>query len=298
MASVERNQLKPNSDDLHAESKITEVPISKLRVDMSYQRTPNQDFIDELAREWDVIKTELILVSDRGERPDDGSIEGGYFIVSGQHRVRAAHKLGLQRITARVIDLSKVEDPGAIEAHYRRGTNRSIGDRSMDVFKAKVREGDEDAVGLVALLRSHKTEINFGDAQLDSGINAVSACEQVYARDQGSVLNETLETIRIAWGEINPRNTSANMIKAISWFIASHGLETDRGRFVEKISQFTPVQLVSRANQMQAMMGKSKWLNLYFVFVELYNEKLIDRNKLKVNTKLSGLAKNRTSGAG
>lgn len=273
-----------DSDRIHATAKITEVPIAKLRVDMSYQRTPNQDFIDEISRDWDVIKSELILVSDRGEREESSGVEGGMFIVSGQHRVRAAHKLGLTKIHARVIDLTDELDPAAIEADYRLGTNRSIGDRSMDAFKAKVRKGDEEAVGLVKLLARFHTQINVDDINTDTGINAVSACELLYSRDDGASLGEALEVIRLAWGDITPKSASANMLKAIAWFIASHGLEADRGRFVEKLQSFTIVQLTARANQMQAMMGKSKWFNLYLVFFELYNEKLT-QNRLTVNSK-------------
>src|SRR5215471_2451508 len=97
----------PTVDDLHANSTIKEVLTEKIQVDRSYQRDPSIALIDKIADEWDLIASELVLVADRGVRPDASEVEGGLFIVNGQHRWRAARKLGHKKIWARVIDLTK-----------------------------------------------------------------------------------------------------------------------------------------------------------------------------------------------
>ena len=274
-----------SSEELHLNSKVIEVPISKLKVDRSYQRVPSQELIDNLARKWDVIAAELIIVSDRGTRPEDSDVEGGMFIVSGQHRVRAAHKLGHKQILARVIDLRKAENPAALEAYYRRMANYRVQDRAIDAFRAKVVEEDPIAISIVKLLHRHNSEVNYTDPTSDKGVNAVSALENIYERDDGALLGETLDLIKETYGEINPRTASATMLKGVAWFIAAHGIEVHRDRVVEKMRSLSLSQLNARAGQMQATMGKSRWMNVYMVIVDLYNEKLTPKNQLQFNFK-------------
>lgn len=287
------NETVALSEEFHASSKVEEIAISKLRIDPAYQRVPNSESVDYLARNWDVIAAELILVSNRGTRKDD-DVEGGLFVISGQHRMKAAHKRGVKMILARVIDLSKEENPAAREAYYRRLANVRVQDRSVDAFRAKVVEGDPESLAIVKLLKKHGTEINLQPEE-DTGINAVAAVEMIYARDEGSVLNETLEVIKDAWGNITPKSASANILKGVAWFIDCHSTEVNRSRLTEKLQSLTLSQIGSRAGQMQATMGRARWMNVYFVLVDLYNEKLTQRNQLTLNTKGSRALLNKHS---
>ncbi len=274
------------SQELHITAKTMQVPISKLKVDRSYQRVPNQELIDEIAENWNPIKAEIILVADRGLRDADSDVDGGLFVVSGQHRVRAAHKLGLKTIEAKVIDLTRELDPAALEADYRIGANRRVSDQAIDTFKAKIRKGDEDALAIVALLKRHHTQINFDNpGEHETGVHAIACLELLYRRDQGSTLNETLELIRASWGEVNPTTATANLLKGLAWFINAHGLEADNRRLAEKLQAIRSVQLLSQARQLQSIQGKSLWMNVYMSVVGIYNDKLIERNKLQVNLK-------------
>ena len=283
---------------MHHTSKTQDVPISTLRIDRRYQRTPSQGLVDELAREWNVIAAEMILVSDRGEREWKGEPEweGRYFIVSGQHRVMAARKKGLTKIHARVIDLSGEEKPWTLEAYYRRLANRRLQDRAVDVFKTKVVEGDPNALAIVKILERFGVQINYMPEN-DRGLNSVSTVEKVYARDEGSTLVETLDMIKKVYGEIKPSTAGSDMMNGYAWFISQHSLDIDQDRLIEKLQTLTPSQLKGRAQQMKSTMGKSTWMNIYIVLVDLYNEKLTPRNQLQLNFKGSTLAEN-TSGRG
>jgi len=284
------------SEMIHHNSKTIDIAIALLKIDRSYQRTPNQTLIDEIASQFDVIPAEMILVSDRGERDwgdKEPLWEGRYFIVSGQHRVFAARKKGLTKIHARVIDLSNEENPAALEAYYRRLANRRIQDRSIDVFKTRVVEGDPTALAIVKILKRFNVEINYVPDN-EKGLNSISTVELIYERDQGSTLVETLELIQAVYGEIKPSTAGADMMKGFAWFISNHGLETDSKRLVEKLQTLTPSQLKGRAAQTRAVMGKALWTNIYIVMVDLWNEKLTPRNQLQLNFKSSTL----TSAAG
>src|SRR5215831_12999620 len=75
--------------DLHASSKIIKVDLSKLRVDLSYERDPSRDLVDRITGDWNILAAGILLVSNRGAR-EGNEVEGGLFLVDGQHRVLAA----------------------------------------------------------------------------------------------------------------------------------------------------------------------------------------------------------------
>jgi hypothetical protein len=285
-----------NSDEIHHKSKIMKVPLAQLKVDRSYQRPITQGLLDYLVREYDVIAAELILVSNRGERPEDGKVEGGMFIVSGQHRARAQQVRGEKFVDARVIDLTEAEDPAEIEAYYRTLANRRAPDRAIDTFRAKVRQGDPDSVGLVKLLGQVHTHVNEIPGQED-GIDAIGALESIYARDEGSTLKETLEILNQAWGPLTPRVASADLMKGIAWFIGHHSTEADHGRLIEKMKTVTVPHVKARAQQSKGIQGKSLWVNVYLIIVELYNEKLTQARRLEINLKGWGVTQRDQSGA-
>lgn len=283
--SEQENGNEIDSEQIHHKSEIKKVPISKLHIDRSYQRAITQGLLDYLVKHWDVIASEIILVADRGDREEGSGVEGGMFIASGQHRARAAQLRGLKTIEARVIDLADVEDPAAVEAYYRRLANRRTPDRALDTFRAKVREGDEDALGLVKLLEKNHTQVNENPGDDKGGIDAVACLETLYARDGGSTLNETLEILQRAYGGLSNKVATSDMMKGVAWFIGHHSVEADSARLAEKLQTLTVSQIKARAQQTRGTMGKSMWVNVYLVVLDLYNEKLSNSKRLQVDLK-------------
>lgn len=275
MATRASNMIDPAT--YHANSRIEEVSLDSLRVDRSYQREPSQDLIETIAREWDVVASELVLVSDRGAR-DDGN--GGLWLVNGQHRSLAARKRGDDTIWARVVDLSKLEDPAQVEAALRLKLNVKLGDRPLERFKAQIRSGDEDSLDVVRILARFDTEINPVPSS-DTGINCVSTVEAVYRVDRGAILSDIMETLRDSFKTLGGGAVSASMIKAVGWFIERHSNETDRDRLVSKMGTEGPAGINRRAINMRAAMGGSGWMNHYRALVEIYNEGLSEKSKIK-----------------
>jgi hypothetical protein len=267
-------------DELHANSEIKEVQLSQLQSDFSYQRDTNEALVDAIANDWDTVASELILVSNRGVRSKDGEIKGGLFIVNGQHRTKAAQKRSMTTIWARVIDLRKVKDPGAMEAGFRLKTNKRISDRPLERFKAQVRSGDEDSLAIVKLLAGFDTEINASPSS-EVGINCVSTVEGLYALDNGSLLSDTLEVVRDTWRHVGGDFTKASLLKGVCWFIEKHAEESDRTRLVSKLQGVGITALESRARTIGLTMGGSMWMNYYRAIVDLYNEQLREKNRLQ-----------------
>lgn len=266
-------------DEIHANSKIEEVPLAKLQVDYTYQRDTSERLVDDIANNWDVVASELILVSDRGTRPKEGDIRGGLFVVNGQHRSKAAQKRGMEKIWARVIDLRKVQDPAELEAGFRLKTNVRLGDRPLERFKAQVRAKDAESLAIQKILAAFGTEINT-QVQAEVGINAVATVEAIYRADDGALLRETLEVIRDVWRQPGGKNSTAAIMKGIAWFVEKHSEESDRRRLVDRLKSAGLAQMEQRARTIGLSMGGSLWMNYYRAIVDLYNENLREKNKL------------------
>lgn len=267
---------------LHANSYVTRVEITddSPQIDRSYQRDVSQAMVDGIAENWDVVASELLLVSDRGYRDPDGPIQGGLFIVNGQHRSWAAKKLGITHMDARIIDLSDSPDPAAIEAVFRLKTNVRLGDRPLERFKAQLRAGDPDSIALENLFALFDTEVNKAPT-MEGGINSISTFEKLYKLDQGQLLTEAMKIIKEAFNVVGGRTATASMINSVCWFVEKHASESDRSRFVEKLGALGTQALDRKARAMQSTMGGTLWQNYYRALVEMYNERLQDSNRLE-----------------
>jgi hypothetical protein len=268
-----------NIEELHANSKIQKVQLSELRIDQSYQRDPSMKLVEDIAENWDEVASELLLVSNRGERPEGGEVEGGLFIVNGQHRSLGARKRGLTSVHARVIDLTEHPDPAAVEATFRLRTNIRLGDKPLERFKAQLRAGDPESVAIVGLLRQFGSFIN--ESPNDEGINAVTAVEKLYRLNDGGVLRETLQLIHDIYGHVGGKTTSGPIMTSFAWFIMKHADETDRTRVVEKVKLAGHGALDRRARASQSTMGGTLWMNYYRAIVDFYNERLQAKSQLE-----------------
>jgi hypothetical protein len=274
VAATEKRLVAPFEES----AVVKQVKIADLKVDRSYQRDVSMNLVEEIAYNWDEVASELILVSNRGEREDPD--DSGFFIVNGQHRTTAARKLNLPKIWARIIDLSEYENPAAIEAGLRLKTNVRMGDRALERFKAQLIAGDEDSLAIVKILAKFDCEIN-SVPDADTGINTVSSVEALYRVDQGGILIETLQMVKDVYGFVGGRQTTSNLLKGIAWFILKHSQESDRERLVKLLRTTGHAALDRKARTIQAVMGASLWANYYRSIVEIYNEKLTDKHRLE-----------------
>lgn len=268
------SSVRQKAEEIVAKASIRKIDLAELKVDSSYQREPNQALVTDIANNWDAVSSELLLVSDRGE---DENWEGRYYVVNGQHRTLAATKIGLKKLDARVIDLTKEEDPARVEATFRLRTNKRLPDRPLERFKAQVIAGNEESIGISKILAKFDTEVN-ETPNGELGINPIAAIERIYRADNGKLLTETLEVIRDTWGVVGGKNVTASSVVAIAWFILVHGNEADRGRLVDRLSSVGRSAWDRKARTTAAAMGGSLWLNFYRAMVEIYNERLTSKS--------------------
>lgn len=268
-------------EELHATSKVIQVVLEYLRVDRTYQRQPSQHLIDRIFNEWSIVAAEQILVSNRGKRPEDGEIEGGQFIVNGQHRVWAARRRGILKLEARVIDLTEVENPVGIEAAFRLQTGLRLGDKIYERFKAQLTAGDPESIDILRILTKHGTKPQMQPG--DGGITAIATVERVYRLDDtGVLLDETFDLISDIWGGFDEKKASAVTMKGFAWFIAVHSMESNRDRLIERMQAMTSAQADARARQFAGVQGGALWMNFYILLLDIYNDGLSPKQKLQI----------------
>ena len=131
--------------DLHASSKIIKVDLSKLRVDLSYERDPSRDLVDRITGDWNILAAGILLVSNRGAR-EGNEVEGGLFLVDGQHRVSHAETAeeAADEISSGVVGLDETEDVIALLGERQQGLrDRAHTGARHEAFLTALELGDE-----------------------------------------------------------------------------------------------------------------------------------------------------------
>lgn len=273
MAPSRKTAAQQKAEEVKASSKVGRVTIADLQIDQSYQRVPSPQLVDKIEQNWDVVASELLLVSDRGNR-NGSDVQGGLFLVNGQHRSLAAKRRNIKMLDARIIDLSGEEDPAAIEAKFRLTTNVGLRDRATERFKAQLRSGDAESVDIVKILAQCGTEILFNPAD-EFGITAIATVESIYRFDDtGGLLRQTLELIRDSYGGYTEKAQTSAMLKGMAWFIIVHSEQADYTRLKQKLGMIQSVAIDRKARTIQGSMQGSLWFNYYRAIVDVYNDGL------------------------
>lgn len=262
------------------------VTIAEINVDPDYQRDLRHDLVNKIAREYDIVKAGPILLSTRA----DGSV----WCVDGQHRMAGALQAGETEMLANVIHGLSKED----EAELRLARNDRRPDTIYEVFRTRLVMGDEDAHALQEVVRQQGGEINTGGPSSSRGINAISSLEAIYNIDgSGAALGRTLRCIKTAFavetppGEvaqpvITPDTASANMLKAVTWFLSQHVDAHEAGfdEFAARIGGVGVEDLRRKAVSHKAANGGSAWINWYRAMVEAWNYRRQEKNMLRWKT--------------
>jgi hypothetical protein len=109
----------------------------------------------------------------------------------------------------------------------------------------------------------------------------VSAVESIYDVDEGKLLTATIEAVKDAYGEVGGPMASVSMLKGIAWFLARHRAQVDRQRFVERIAAEGVDGIDRKARNHRAAHGGAGWMNFYRAMVEVYNNRLGEKQRIE-----------------
>jgi hypothetical protein len=256
--------------------------IERIQIDPDYQRDVRHDLVNQIGRNFDIVKAGPILVSER----QDGSL----WCVDGQHRMLGALQAGETEIFAHVVHgLSQAK-----EAELRLARNERRSDSIYEKFRSRLVMGDEKAHAVVEVIKQQGGVLNYNGANSHTGINAIQCVEQLYNADGNGVwLARTLRMIREAFttenssvNVLNPENCSASMMKATCWFIAQHidSKEASWGEFASKLGTFGVDDIRRKAVSHKAANGGAMWVNYYRALVEIWNMRRTEARKIRWKT--------------
>src|SRR5262245_51045280 len=116
------------------------LPVAKLGVDPSYQRTlesrRSKALVDRIAGDFRWLAFQAILATPKA----DGE---GWLILDGQHRAEAARRVGVEHVPAVVV---KVADVSEQALAFVRANQDRVAVNSFALHHAKIIAGDEKAV--------------------------------------------------------------------------------------------------------------------------------------------------------
>lgn len=253
------------------------VRIDQIQVDATYQRSLRHDLINQIAREYDIVKAGPILLSER----DDGTI----WCVDGQHRMAGASLAGEDEIFAHVVHgLTRQE-----EAELRLARNDRRSDSTYEKFRTRLVMHDKKAEAIVELLRQQGTQLNL-QPNTRVGFNCLTAVERIYDLDgKGVVLGRTIRFLKEAFASeeyLGGEMTSVSMLLATTWFIDRHidMREVDWSEMAERVGRAGAIDLRRKGQNHKAVNGGANWVNVYRALVELWNYGRRDTNKIEAKT--------------
>lgn len=252
--------------------------IAQLNVDTAYQRALRHNLVNQIGKEYDIVKAGPILVSERKDK--------SLWVVDGQHRMAGALQAGEDAIFAHVIHgLTKEQ-----EADLRLARNNRMSDSVYEKFRTRLVMGDFVAHRMQELVRQQGTEINL-EPNAHTGINAIGTAEEIYNVDDGVSLVRVLKFLNEAFNDEQGMYAAA-MMKGLAWFIEMHIAVKNEATHAEAVKRFSAAgvdDIRRKAISHKAANGGSLWVNYYRAMVEIYNFRRQENKKLR--WKISGSSK-------
>jgi hypothetical protein len=166
-------------------ARLTWVPIRMMRVSTNGQRDLNQARVDHLAADFDLERLGTPTVNKR---------DGNFYIIDGQHRIRAMEAIGWgdQQIQCWAYEgMTEAE-----EAEMFLRLNDVLVVSALPKFRAAVAAGREDQVAIDQIVRKAGFSVSYDK----NSIRAVGTLEKVYRRGGGPILSRALGIVRDAYG--------------------------------------------------------------------------------------------------
>lgn len=215
-------------------SYLDEIPFSALRFDAHVQRATILARVKKLIREWVLDDVGIITVSKRRD---------GYYVIDGQHRVRAAMELGLGTTKVKCLvytDLTLQE-----EARKFLTLNDSRLVSAFDKFNVGLVAGDELCVGIEATLKRHGLRV--GRAKADGVAVCIDKIMAIGGRSL-DLLDAVCRVIVETWGT-RPVALEGLIFTALHQVLARYDGELDRAVLVQKLAKYRggPSALIGNA---------------------------------------------------
>lgn len=241
---------------------IQKVKLDELTIDRRVQR----QYLDEgraqrIADEFDMNAFGVLCVSKR----EDGT----QVILDGWHRTEGARRAGYQDLSANaeVFTGLSLADEAAI---FRlRNNTRVVG--YMDKFRVRLIEGDDVAVGLVAMLNRHGWGIE-GEPDTKHQWWSVQSLESLY-KYSPDIAERAVSIITDAWGR-DVSSADYRVVKGLGAFLKRYGTKVDVSNLIERLRMYPggPGHLIGNAQGVRSIYGGAIATAIAELITNTYNK--------------------------
>ncbi len=241
------------------------LPVSTLQVDPRYQRELSELKVRKIVKSFDPDAFGVIVVSTRNN--------GERYVVDGQHRIAAVHKMGWsdQRVPCVVYHGLSLEEEAKV--FYLPQTTRLYMTPAQR-FKARLVAGEETATAIKRIVESHGFSVNVhtGGTPHPAEIDAIGALEHVYMASPDN-LDRVLGIVVRSWGT-DTYKVQAGVLLGLSRFIAKYKDMYDRARLLEVLRKVTPLHLTGNARDIRKAIGGNSNDSVGRSILRVYNKNL------------------------
>jgi ribosomal protein L21E len=253
------------------------LPLGSLTVDMEdlgdggrLQRPIQNGWVKKIAVDfsWARFNRRPPIVS---ERPD-----GTRHVIDGQHQTAAARAAGYgpETLVRCHVYRNLTRQQAATMFREENRDRKSV--KPIDVFRARIAEGEPVAVAINSLLRSHGWQI--GSHGKTGRFAAVMTLEAIYKQKDGEVTcGNTLRVITDAWDH-SPESSHSTVVKVVGLFLRQYP-GADLARFAAILRREASLQ--PYRIQMMPQENRKSWQETSVVALrERYNNRLDPSRRL------------------
>ena len=235
---------------------LRSIEVGDLRI-ARYQRPADDRRVARMAEGFDLRLVGALVVSFR---------DGSYWVVTGQHRMLAARRIGVRTLPAIVyFDLSYQEEA----AMFERNATTTIAVAPYNLHRTRLEAGDPAAQAIERIIRAAG---HVGFTQGGSrGLSSVRTC---YRLNERRVLEPVLAAVRVAWerdGRYEPGALKGGVLRAVGDFLLNRP-EADRERLADVLGKHRPGDL----QYLHPVGGARVWVTI----LDWYNQGLAGRARL------------------
>jgi hypothetical protein len=259
------NQIQQNSKLDAIKRYILVLSVSALRVD-KYQRPLRLSRVKKYIKEFDIVKTGVILVSKRAD--------GTYWIIDGQHRYFAMKNLGFQSITCLIHEGLTYKQEA--ETFYYVNDIKVVS--PLEKLNSRIEMEDGPSINLVAICLKHGFIIDTRSPRKE--FRSIRVLQDIYTYDNGVALDRILKVINTAYPTEKSR-TLNKVLRGMFIFLKKYGDAVDEKNLIKRLSSAGIVQLFAKGNSfMQFRMGQEHD-GIAEAITDIYDYKRVGNKRLR-----------------
>jgi hypothetical protein len=254
----------------HISKLSSQVKVSDLIVDYSYQRNPIPKKVKKIVESFNPDLLGVIICSMR----ENGEVA----VIDGSHRYHALMAKGYYNMSINALvyfGLSHEQEANIFAMMNGEHTKPY----PADIFKAGLVSGDELSLDIARILAKHNLNVSPGNQ--DGSVRAVGTLKRVYNNAGAEVLDKTLETIKLAFGT-KSADYRDQLISAIGFIYNRYGNRVNQKRLAKALQSFgSSKAIIALAQSMNIGSQLITFTVLPTLIVNKYNLKLRAENKLE-----------------